>query len=741
MRDFIVRYKYLLKLIVTVLITASVPLLIVIWFMVGNVYGSIQDQDNEKHLINATYFMSLFTEQRTKMFETAVLIGYEKKILPENIDMQAYNMIEAVKQLNVYCLRVSTAEDCFVGFKNTDYLIGSKNKYLKEYFLNKYAGDSSEMANRINNLTEITTAEGTTIISSFDLVPYQEAVMLIGVPISVRHNSDAVVIYSFHYNSFATSFLGKAYADTYGMSIYDHTGKLVFTNSDGLASSDGLAAVSGFVANTKSDILETEMGGKTLMLYKHYSESLKLTFILEAPLEELEQPVQVFYRMFRLIVISVAVLFFLLLLATLYINYHPLSQITQRIRIAHGKDSVLEGELKTIDTALHQKENETKDLMNLVDKQTTIIINHILTNLIEGNTVSEVELSQLDMPLSGFFYCALAVLMPAMDDARWQGIRYNLLDQYGIHSCSVRSLEDNYLIIICSLPDKSRQDREKAAEAVWNEVYDTSAERCGKIVVGEAQNNLGKIRNSYLDAISAAEQASSGGIFYFEDVVDTFSNFEKYPSEMVLRFLYHVRQGDCEAALNELDKIVANITDNVNSQPIIRYMCYDIINVLISTLNHTGTPLSEQESGRLLRFTNLDDLHKGMISVIQPACIGINKEKQHANQRLTERVIEFIQENFNNPDLGLVMVADHFDISIRTLSRNFKETTEMGFKEYVINFRIAKSKQLLLTTDKPIVEIASDVGYRDVSHFVKMFRGFCGITPMHFRQEKREIRR
>jgi two-component system response regulator YesN len=40
---------------------------------------------------------------------------------------------------------------------------------------------------------------------------------------------------------------------------------------------------------------------------------------------------------------------------------------------------------------------------------------------------------------------------------------------------------------------------------------------------------------------------------------------------------------------------------------------------------------------------------------------------------------------------------------------------------------------MLRTTNKKVYEIASDVGYRDVAHFTKVFKKSFGISPSEYR--------
>jgi AraC-like DNA-binding protein len=53
--------------------------------------------------------------------------------------------------------------------------------------------------------------------------------------------------------------------------------------------------------------------------------------------------------------------------------------------------------------------------------------------------------------------------------------------------------------------------------------------------------------------------------------------------------------------------------------------------------------------------------------------------------------------------------------------------------EYLNNYRVEMASRALITTDKPITEIAFSCGFNDLSYFIKTFKKCKGITPKSFR--------
>lgn len=79
-------------------------------------------------------------------------------------------------------------------------------------------------------------------------------------------------------------------------------------------------------------------------------------------------------------------------------------------------------------------------------------------------------------------------------------------------------------------------------------------------------------------------------------------------------------------------------------------------------------------------------------------------------------------------------------LSARTFKRRFKEATGLSPLDYVHSIRIEEAKQMLETTNRPIEQIATEVGYEDDSFFRRLFRRKVGLNPRGYRQRFQSFR-
>jgi YesN/AraC family two-component response regulator len=88
----------------------------------------------------------------------------------------------------------------------------------------------------------------------------------------------------------------------------------------------------------------------------------------------------------------------------------------------------------------------------------------------------------------------------------------------------------------------------------------------------------------------------------------------------------------------------------------------------------------------------------------------------------------------HDPNLSLEHVADAVGVHPVTLSRVFKQQTEMNFVRYVVRRRMRDAQSLLLKSDKKINEISEEVGYADYRYFRTLFKKEYGLTPSEYRK-------
>jgi two-component system, response regulator YesN len=98
-----------------------------------------------------------------------------------------------------------------------------------------------------------------------------------------------------------------------------------------------------------------------------------------------------------------------------------------------------------------------------------------------------------------------------------------------------------------------------------------------------------------------------------------------------------------------------------------------------------------------------------------------------------QKILHTINENYTQ-DIHLSDLAEQFYLSTTYLSILIKKETGTTFSELIIRKRIALAKKLLTETDLPIQDIMDQVGYKDYSCFIRLFKKHMNCTPYAYRK-------
>lgn len=116
------------------------------------------------------------------------------------------------------------------------------------------------------------------------------------------------------------------------------------------------------------------------------------------------------------------------------------------------------------------------------------------------------------------------------------------------------------------------------------------------------------------------------------------------------------------------------------------------------------------------------------------------QNKTTRNQEITKIYLNFIENHVEDVASGNVsefmelnQIASELAISHQHLTDTVKKETGNHPCHFYDGKIIEKAKNLILTTEKPISEIAHILTY-DPSNFSKFFKKWTGFTPANFRK-------
>lgn len=370
-----------------------------------------------------------------------------------------------------------------------------------------------------------------------------------------------------------------------------------------------------------------------------------------------------------------------------------------------------------------------------IKKQELTICQEIYSKFVEGNNL--VIISKLLETEEG------SITAKNEEDKKLDRfILYNVCEeeikQY--FTAEILSLEE-YVVVIVNL----RGTGDDYTGRLWD-IYDKLRDFLKRhynltICVFEGNPHLGVegIRQSYLEACETEEYLKEDEEYYlrYEDIRKLPLRSYEYSFAMEERLYNAVRSGNENLAGSYVEIILKNNLgeDNILSQDLQNCLLYDIYGTLLKAAEGIGISNGEiLAAGKLFERADIEEIRKFFNERIRVICEEVSgKEENFKWKKLCQSVLEYIHENYADPDLNLSVTAQHFNLTPGYLATGYKQQTGTSIADTIKEMRIEHSK-VLLKEGYNVREIAEKVGYRESSTFIRFFKNYTGMTPSQMRE-------
>ena len=110
----------------------------------------------------------------------------------------------------------------------------------------------------------------------------------------------------------------------------------------------------------------------------------------------------------------------------------------------------------------------------------------------------------------------------------------------------------------------------------------------------------------------------------------------------------------------------------------------------------------------------------------------INDNKKQYDY-IIDNITSYVETHYAE-DIYLDLLAERLNLSSNYLSSYFKDKVGIGLNDYITNFRIRKSMELLGSTTEKVKDISTQVGFANVNTFNRVFKRHTGETPTEYRR-------
>lgn len=289
-----------------------------------------------------------------------------------------------------------------------------------------------------------------------------------------------------------------------------------------------------------------------------------------------------------------------------------------------------------------------------------------------------------------------------------------------------------YQDIIC----RENSDEEKIKLINQENIYPVS------LVVGKEVDNLNKIHRSYSSTFmmrSFIGFFDEKYIYVYEDEVLNNStegavlctdSLENLIKSIAINDKDKIKQ-NVELLFNEMEKIgfnQKNMSINMN------YLLYRLIYLAVE---QDETVNQEEVMQYISENTFEDGINRGgkdhFLKFANEYAEYIIQLRKKVSRGVLSDIEKEIHENYAS-NLTLRELSKKYFINSSYLGQIFRKKYGISFKDYLCEYRIDKAAYELLHTDKKIVAISEEVGYKDIDYFISKFTEKKGCPPAKYRR-------
>ena len=123
------------------------------------------------------------------------------------------------------------------------------------------------------------------------------------------------------------------------------------------------------------------------------------------------------------------------------------------------------------------------------------------------------------------------------------------------------------------------------------------------------------------------------------------------------------------------------------------------------------------------------DLYK-IVKILKKESSGYSSQKR--TEELIRPALNYIDENYTAENIPLSLLAELCGVSESYLRRLFQLAFSVSPAVYMRNMRIKYAKELLLSNEYSVTDVAMLSGFNDVAYFSREFKKATGVSPSDY---------
>ncbi|TMV49427.1 response regulator [Paenibacillus mesophilus] len=305
----------------------------------------------------------------------------------------------------------------------------------------------------------------------------------------------------------------------------------------------------------------------------------------------------------------------------------------------------------------------------------------------------------------------------------------------------VADIQRNLVSVIVAAPTHAKQERaRRQAIHVAEELLEHVRSYLKLQVwaaVGSVAEHVGDIPKSYASAVellASRESMPDKQLLLQEDVRELARPVSRRPIESCQAVVDAMMVGEeelMELRIGELTRALREGAAPSISE--LREFAIDIVGIVSLALHEHGLQI-EHFRPDFSMFKELElvygiaDFSGWLRDLLVPICRAMDERSSQKHRKTIDFIKRYVQQHYAE-DITLDLIAEKVYLTRNYLSQIFKQETGENYNGYLTRVRMEKAKELLLTGNYKVFEIAQIVGYKNNAYFSQLFKKHTGYYP------------
>lgn len=468
-----------------------------------------------------------------------------------------------------------------------------------------------------------------------------------------------------------------------------------------------------------------------------------LNYIMVDTWDSFYHTVQVSLRHFRVCILLLIMILVILFVWVFLFNYMPVRRLMSEISGQNGY-AMDQNELALIKDSYDRTVEEVEKLSDQVSNLTPLATQQFLNRWILGQIPSREAFDTLarysDVSFLHKYFGALYFLPDNLVDAE------RLLQLLGSFHPTQKTVltgevpDENALFMIINYDCTGDETEEilAAAQQVCA-LLDHNGFRSVRLGIGTPScTDPLELPESFRKAGAAVQLSRSEQkriCAYTSQIRQADGAYHSLPPMSVSLMIGSIGRGDNVMARRALDEITAHISDSADSLSFFRFYSSNLLNLILKQAEENHIQYAQTDLQPMIVFKSIQEFHGSACAFVDDLCERIRQRHALADTHMRDQLMAYILDHYKDFDMSIQSVAEATGLANAQVTRFLREEMGLNFVQYVSYLRMNEFKRLLVETDRTIAEIVNEIGYSDVSNFLRKFKTAEDMTAGQYRAQ------